>query len=104
MALGDLDDIVSYRAATDNLVAANRVLERIRRFAETLVLFPHRGRIVPELKAYGISTYREIILVPWRLMYRVEPGQVCVMSLVDSRRDLEELLFQRFLREESELP
>jgi hypothetical protein len=32
--------------------------------------FPERGRIVPELQAQGISQYGELIIPPWRLVYR----------------------------------
>jgi hypothetical protein len=53
---------------------------------------------VPELHQEGISVYRELVIAPWRLMYRIADGEVLVLSFIDSRRNVEDILLQRFLR------
>jgi len=58
---------------------------------------PARCRWVPELKDLGIETYRELILPPYRICFRLEKSRVVLLGVLDSRRDLEELLVKRLL-------
>ncbi|NVN99893.1 MAG: type II toxin-antitoxin system RelE/ParE family toxin [Geobacteraceae bacterium] len=93
----DLAAIVDF-IADDNLEAAFSVFERIRERAENLCNLPDRGRIVPELHQNGIIQYRELITAPWRIIYRPEGDCLFVMAVLDSRRNLEDLLLERFSR------
>jgi len=96
-ACADLDSIVEY-IARDNVAAAFSVLEKLEQRAESLICLPMRGRVVPELRAFGIHVYREIILPPWRIVYRVSGKSVNVLAVVDARRNLEDLLLERLIR------
>jgi toxin ParE1/3/4 len=42
--------------------------------------------------------YHEIIISLWRLMYKIENNFVCVMAVIDGRRNIEDILLQRQLR------
>ena len=92
----DLMEIIQYIAA-DNTETALRQLEKIERRAKTLSQNPKRGRAVPELLAIGISNYRELIVRPWRLLYRIDRRHVYVIALLDSRRKLEDILLERLI-------
>lgn len=94
----DLKGIVAWIAA-DSIDEALRVLERIRARATALASLPERGRVVPELKEQGVSLYREVVVEPWRMLYRVVDHRVYVLGVFDSRRNLEDLLLDRLLRE-----
>jgi hypothetical protein len=59
---------------------------------------PNQGRIVPELKEQGIQTYRELIVAPWRIVYRVSDTTVFVLSVIDSRRNVEDILLDRLIK------
>ena len=59
-----------------------------------------RERIVPELHWHGLTRFLELIERPWRLIYRIDGSTVCVVSALDGRRQLEDLLLARFLRHE----
>jgi len=59
---------------------------------------PTRGRIVPELKRHGVTGFRELIERPWRMIYFIKGKRVSVVSVLDGRRQLEDLLLERFLR------
>jgi len=96
-ARDDLESIASY-IAEDSAINALSVVERIEARAETLVTLPMRGRIVPELRWHGVMTFRELIEKPWRLIYRIEADRVVVVSVLDGRRSLEDLLLDRFVR------
>ena len=92
----DLQHIVDY-VARDSEQKALDILHAIRAKALNLKTMPERGRIVPELKAHGIATYRELIVAPWRLIYRTDGKTVLVLSVIDARRNLEDILLDRFL-------
>lgn len=96
-ARNDLDEIIGYILARDPINAL-KVLDKIEAKATTLDHMPQRGRLVPELKFHGVTTYRELLIGPWRLMYRIDEKTVWVVSLLDGRRQLEDLLLERFLR------
>lgn len=93
----DLLGIVEYIAA-DDPAAALESLKRIRSRTAALDQSPLRGRIVPELKRHGITRYRELVVKPWRVIYRIEESRVYVLSVIDGRRNIEDILLARFLR------
>jgi len=93
----DLLNIVDYIKA-DSLTAARNVYEQIKERAESVNFFPLRGRVVPELLKEGITIYRELIVEPWRVMYKIENDTVYIMAIFDSRQNIEELLLQKLLR------
>jgi addiction module RelE/StbE family toxin len=97
-ATRDLEDTVSY-IAVDSPENAERVLKRLERRAATLETAPARGRVVPELARFGMRTWRELVVKPYRLIYRIEGDTVTVLALLDGRRDLEDLLLERLVRD-----
>jgi toxin ParE1/3/4 len=66
--------------------------------AEALEKFPQQGRVVPELRKIGVFKYRELIRAPWRIVYTVENKTVWIMAVLDGRRYVQDLLFNRFTR------
>jgi hypothetical protein len=48
------------------------------------------------LKEQGIILYREIILAHWRMIYRIAGQTVYVLAVFDARRNLEDILLDRF--------
>ena len=96
-AEADLDGIIEF-IADDSIDAALAVLAWIRERTATLRQFPNKGRVVPELLQHGIVQYRELILSPWRIMYRIDGNSVYVTAVFDSRRNLEDLLLERLTR------
>lgn len=65
----------------------------------TLCTMPERGRIVPELKLHSISLFRELIISPWRIICHITDRIVYVYAVIDCRRNLEEILLARFIRQ-----
>jgi len=94
----DLDAIVSY-IAEDGVANALAVAERIEARATTLVTQPASGRLVPELRWHGVTRFQELIERPWRIVYRIEAKRVVVVAILDGRRNLEDLLLDRLVRD-----
>jgi plasmid stabilization system protein ParE len=97
-AVEDLQDIAQH-IAEDSPSAASRFVDRIDEAVSALTSQPRLGRIVPELRRHSITRYRELIVSPWRLFYREEKGQVFVLAVIDGRRNMEDILLRRLMRE-----
>jgi addiction module RelE/StbE family toxin len=95
-AENDLKNIIAY-IAEDSPQNALNILNKIRQKASHLYTLPERGRVVPELQDQGIVQYRELIISPWRLIYRIFERKVYVLSVIDSRQNVEDILLKRFI-------
>lgn len=94
----DLEDLVDYIERHDSPESATYVFERIKETILKLETLPSRGRIVPELKDVGLTDFREIPFKPYRIVYFVSARRVFVHCIFDGRRDVEDVLSERFLR------
>ena len=92
----DLKNIIEY-IADDSPLNAQKVFKKIKEKASSLYSFPDRGRLVPELKEQGILQYHELIQSPWRIIYRISGNTVYVLSVLDARRNIEDILLKRLL-------
>lgn len=92
----DLKNIIEYIAA-DSSSNAFKLFKNIKQTASNLYIFPGRGRIVPELRDQGILQYRELIISPWRVIYRISEKIVYVLSVLDSRQNIEDILLKRLI-------
>ena len=94
----DLIDIYDYIASNDSIQIAEKILTRLEDACLKLETFPNRGRIVPELGRINITDYLEIISKPYRIIYQIVADKIFIHGVLDSRRDLEELLYDRLIR------
>ena len=99
VAENDLKEIVEY-IATESPADALRTLKKIKQKASSLYTLPERGRIVPELQDQGILLYRELIVPPWRIIYRISKINVYVLSVLDARQNVEDILLERLIYHE----
>jgi plasmid stabilization system protein ParE len=90
----DLFAIVEY-FADDSPQQAYELFKKLGKKASSLRTFPDRGRVIPELQQQGITQYRELIATPWRIIYRISERNVYVLSVLDSRRSVEDILLRR---------
>ena len=93
----DLETIIEH-IILDNEDIAYDIFNRIKSSVLALENFPAHGRVVPELEYYFINTYREIIVKVWRVIYRIEGRNVYILAVLDSRRNTEDILLNRFLK------
>jgi len=93
----DLKQIIDY-IAVDSPGNALQILKKIRQKASSLHAFPERSRIVPELQGQGIHIYRELIVAPWRIVYRISDVTVFVLLVIDSRQNVEDILLNRLIK------
>lgn len=70
-AVGDLEIIVRY-IALNNPLAARKVGQNLLNKTKELGQFPFKGQKIPE---FNSSDIRQIILKPYRIVYRIEEEQ-----------------------------
>ena len=85
-AFAQLEDAIAF-VARDRPQAARVWLERILDAGAGLADLPDRGRVVPEVSRDEI---RELIISPYRLIYRRDATVVTIAMVLHERRDLSE--------------
>ena len=94
----DLAGIYRYVARHDRTENAVRLLKLLEKSITQLASLPEREHYPPELERVGIHAYREIHCKPYRIIYDISANDVFVHCVLDSRRDLSDLLHQRLVR------
>lgn len=94
-AENDLSKIITY-IAQNSPGNTLKILQKIKKDVSNLYYSPEKCRIVPELYDQGITHYRELIVSPWRIVYRISDSTVYVLSVLDSRQNIEDILLKRF--------
>ena len=69
--------------ARDRPLAAVAWLEELLERVASLDRFAKRGRVVPEI---GKTTHRQVFHAPYRIIYRVDPTQVVILTIRHTRR------------------
>jgi toxin ParE1/3/4 len=81
-ALFDLKEIAEY-IALDKVEAAHRLVNRVFESVDQLKQFPEVGWEPPELDDL---TYRQIILNPCRIFYRLGQDKLYILHVMQSKR------------------
>jgi len=98
----DLEEIIEY-IKTDSIQVAKDIFFKIKEQCNSLSNFPTSRRVVPELQNIGILRYRELIYKRWRIVYKVESEKVYILIVIDSSRDIEDILFRRLLKDDRKI-
>jgi len=96
-AARDLEEIADRLAALRGADDAAALMEKLLATIGTLERFPQRGAVPQELDTLGLAEFRQILLDPYRLIYRVIGDRVVVLVIADGRRDMRTLLERRLL-------
>ena len=81
-SIRDLESIHDY-IARDSVLYADLVVQRLIKSVDRLPQVPESGRVVPEL---GEPSVREVIIRPYRLVYRIRPHSVDVVTVFHAAR------------------
>ena len=83
-AEGHLDSLYGH-ISKDSPEYAKRMVDRLTDRSRQIAEFPMSGRRVPEFDADQI---REILEGPYRVIYRIKPGQIDVLAVIHGAMDL----------------
>lgn len=87
-ALADLREGLGY-IAEENPNAADRIADAIEKRLRQLKRVPRAGRVVPEL---ADPERREVLVHPFRIVYRLVENDIRVVAVVQVKRDFEAAL------------
>jgi len=95
----DLAEIRRYLGESSGAAIAEDTLDRLFAAMQALADHPVNGSYPPELVSLGIKAYRQLVVRPYRVVYRVDDAQrhAIVYVVADSRRDFQALLARRLL-------
>jgi len=98
MARQDLKEIYLYVAINDGIPSALKLLDALETTCYKLEKYPERGHVLPEIKKTGIKKFLEIHYKPYRVIYEIDKNIIYVHSVLDGRRNIQEILSERLLR------
>ena len=81
-ALLRLQDIEEY-ISRDNPVAAIEFVDKLVSVAETIVDYPEKGRIVPEL---SIEKIREVLHKNYRIVYLIKKNSIDILTVFEEHQ------------------
>jgi toxin ParE1/3/4 len=96
-AKNDLREIIKYISRNNPMNALN-IFKKIEDRINTLNHFPERGGYVPELLKNNIKDYKQLIVSPWRIIYKIDKNIVNVLIIIDSRRNTQDILLERLIK------
>ncbi|MEN8191512.1 MAG: type II toxin-antitoxin system RelE/ParE family toxin [Bacteroidota bacterium] len=94
----DLKEIFIYVATNDSISVADKLLNSLEKTCFNLEEFPERGHIPQELKLTGIKRYLETHNKSYRIIYEIDNNLIYIHSILDGRRNIQEILSERLLR------
>lgn len=89
-ALSDLNAIAEY-IALSHFPAAKKMVKSVFSKVERLEQFPESGRVPIELKSLN---YRELIVSPCRVFYKIETDRVFILHVMRQEQDLRRFMLQ----------
>ena len=91
----DLQEIFLYAASNDSI---EKLLDKLENTCNKLEGYPERGHIPQELRNTGIKRYLEIHYKPYRIIYEIENNLIYIHSVLDGKKNIQEILSERLLR------
>lgn len=94
----DLKELRSYVVTNFSKATWLKTYSKLKESIRNLATFPLLGAVPPELETINLTQYRQIISGMNRVVYEPRVNAVYIYMIVDTRRDLKNLLMQRLMR------
>jgi toxin ParE1/3/4 len=93
----EIIEIISWYKYNAGKNIAQNIYTKIKSQIRKLKDMPGIGKQVQILKDIGINDYRQIVQDHWIIYYKVEKENVYIISVIDGRRNLEEILYKKII-------
>lgn len=93
----ELAEIISYIKHHAGKISAKKIYAKIIDAVEQISENAEGRRLSPLLKQFGINYVHQVNIHPWILFYKVEENRMEIISLIDGRRNIEEILYKKML-------
>jgi len=93
----ELLEIISFIKNNSGKIIAKNIHKKIKDKVKDASENAKGRRIAPLLKEFGITDIHQINVNPWLIYYRVENNVMKIISIIDMRRNLEEVLYKKII-------
>ncbi|MCL2127807.1 MAG: type II toxin-antitoxin system RelE/ParE family toxin [Treponema sp.] len=93
----ELTEIISYIRYNTGKITADKIYGKII-YEITKVSENAEGRgLSPLLKEFGINDIHQLNINPWIIYYRAGKNKMEIISIIDGKRNLEEILYSKMI-------
>ena len=93
----ELLEVISYIKKNSGIINAKNIYKKIMDKVNDVSYNAEGRRIAPLLREFGIIDIHQINVNPWSIYYRMESNTMKIISIIDMRRNLEEVLYQKLI-------
>jgi len=93
----ELLEIIEYIKNNSGSITANNIYKKILNKVNDASENAKGRRISLLLKELGITDIHQINVNPWLIYYKVENNIMKIISIIDMRRNLEEILYKKII-------
>jgi len=93
----ELIEIISFIKYNTGKITAEKIYTKIIDKVNQVSENPEGRRIAPLLREFGITYIHQINVSPWVIFYKVEDKKMEIISIIDGRRNLEEILYKKIM-------
>jgi len=93
----ELLEIISYIKNNSGKIIAEKIFKKINDGVKKASANAAGRRIAPMLMDFGINYIHQLNISPWIIFYKVENNEMKIISIIDQRRNLEEILYKKIL-------
>jgi len=93
----ELAEIISYIKYNTGRITAEKIYTKIINEVKRVSENPAGRRIAPLLRDFGINYIHQLNISPWILFYKVMEKRMEIISIIDGRRNMEEILYKKIM-------
>jgi toxin ParE1/3/4 len=93
----ELFEIISYIKNNTGKITAGKIFKKINDEVKKASKNASGRRIAPMLMNLGIKNIHQLNISPWAIFYKVDNNEMQIISIIDQRRNLEEILYKKIL-------
>ena len=95
----ELLEIISYIKNNTGKITAGKIFKKIDEGVKKASKNAAGRRKAPMLMNFGINEIHQLNISPWAIFYKVENNEMRIISIIDQRRNLEEILYKKIIDE-----
>ena len=93
----ELIEIISYIKYNIGKMTAGKIYTKTINAVKRVSENPAGRRIAPLLKELGINYIHQLNINPWIMFYKVKGNKMEIITIIDERRNLEEILYKKIM-------
>jgi len=93
----ELVEIISYIKNNTGKITAEKINKKIISEVNRVSENPKSRRIAPLLREFGINYIHQLNVNPWIVFYKFSDIKMEIVSIIDGRRNLEEILYKKIM-------